>query len=259
MIASRLALACAVAAALAAAPAAAQDAWSWNGAVAPGRTLEIKGVNGPIRATPAQGSEVRVTAQKRARRSNPDGVTFEVIQHGDGVTICAVYPPVRNRRNECAPGDGGRMSVQNNDVSVEWIVQVPRGVHLRASTVNGGVEATGLTGDTHAATVNGDVRVSTAGFATAATVNGSVNVAMGNTTGRRPMAFSTVNGSIVLSLAGGTNADLSASTVTGDIEADFPIQVQGRWGPKIASAQIGSGGPTLKLSTVNGSITVRTR
>ena len=63
-----------------------------------------------------------------------------VLEHSGGVTICAVYPHRPNREpNECAPGEGGRNSVQNNDVSVEWEVQVPRGVNLTARTINGGI------------------------------------------------------------------------------------------------------------------------
>ncbi|MGD0483928.1 MAG: hypothetical protein ABSB58_04645, partial [Gemmatimonadales bacterium] len=51
------------AALLAAAPAAraqAQDGnrWSWHGTVALGKTLEIRGVNGSIRAVASSGSEV---------------------------------------------------------------------------------------------------------------------------------------------------------------------------------------------------------
>jgi hypothetical protein len=54
-------------------------------------------------------------------------------------------------------GDGGRMSVQNNDVSVEWEVQVPRGVHLTARTVNGAISRRGACQQRVATTVNGAV------------------------------------------------------------------------------------------------------
>jgi hypothetical protein len=47
----------AVAAALVAPPAGGDD-FRWSGAVAPGKVLEIKGVNGGIKAGAASGSEV---------------------------------------------------------------------------------------------------------------------------------------------------------------------------------------------------------
>ncbi|MCI0436445.1 MAG: hypothetical protein L0271_22830, partial [Gemmatimonadetes bacterium] len=145
MIAHRtLALSMLIAAA-AAAPLAAQDAFNWRGRVASGRTLEIKGLNGSITATAASGPEISVSAEKSARRSNPDEVRIEVVEHDGGVTICAVYPTPRDREpNECRPGEGGRMNNQRNDTEVDFTVAVPTGVRLVARTVNGSVTATDL-------------------------------------------------------------------------------------------------------------------
>ncbi len=56
--------------------AAAQTDFNWNGQLAPGETIEIKGVNGEIRAMPASGGDISVTAVKSARRSNPAEVRF---------------------------------------------------------------------------------------------------------------------------------------------------------------------------------------
>src|SRR2546430_10194094 len=57
------------AAALALAPrtAAAQREFHWKGPVAPGKAIEIKGVNGDVRASAGSG-DVEVTAVKRARK-----------------------------------------------------------------------------------------------------------------------------------------------------------------------------------------------
>ena len=65
---------------------------SWKGTIAQGGVIEIKGVNGDITAAPASGGEVEVAAVMRGRRSNPADVRLDIVQHGDGVTICAVYP-----------------------------------------------------------------------------------------------------------------------------------------------------------------------
>src|SRR4051812_46031772 len=103
---------------LAAVTAGAQD-FQWHGAVAQGKAIEIKGVNGDVRAEPSGSNEVEVVAVKRANRDNPDSVRIEVVPHAGGVTICAVYPSRDGQRpNQCQPGDSGRMNVQNNDVSV---------------------------------------------------------------------------------------------------------------------------------------------
>jgi hypothetical protein len=101
-------------------------------------------VNGAVDATAADGDEVEVTAAKTGRRSDPGSVRIEVVEHPEGVTICAVYPDVDGRRNECRPGDGGHMSTRDNDVSVHFVVRVPRGVGFSPRTVNGDVQADGL-------------------------------------------------------------------------------------------------------------------
>src|SRR5574341_2648798 len=101
---------------LGARPAAGQD-FSWKGRVAAGKVLEIKGVNGDIRALSASGDQIEVTATKHARRSDPDEVEIRVVEHADGVTICAVYPtpPRARRENSCTPGDEWSSHTEDND------------------------------------------------------------------------------------------------------------------------------------------------
>jgi hypothetical protein len=241
-----------------AAPLSAQQTWTWNRQVAAGQTIEIKGVNGAIRAQPGNGSEVRVTAVKTARRSDVATVVMEVIEHAGGVTICAVYPSPSGRRpNECTVGDGGSMNVQNNDVQVEFTVHVPRGVNFTGRSVNGRVEAMNLTGDVDARTVNGAIDVATTGRASGGTVNGAVTVRMGRADWTGAMDFQTVNGSLTVHLPASFSADVNASTVNGNINTDFPLEVRGRLSPRRVSGTIGSGGRTLNLTTVNGAINIR--
>ncbi len=230
----------------------------WHGVVASGKTIEVAGVNGSIDASGTSGKEVEVTAVKRGRRSDPDEVEIKVIEHADGVTICAVYPPGRNgRENDCAPHGKGRNNTQNNDVQVAWTVRVPAGVRLEARTVNGQVDAEGLTGEVEAYTVNGGIRLETRGWATAHTVNGSIHATLGSADWDGENAFETVNGGITLNLPPGTSAEVDASTVNGSMSTDFPLTIKGRWGPRRMSGTIGKGGRTLSLSTVNGSLELR--
>ena len=237
---------------------AAQD-FRWTGRVAAGKELEIKGVNGWIRATAASGSEIEVTAVKRSRDDDPETVKVEVVEHDGGVTICAVYPTPRRSRheNECAPGDGGHMSTEDNDVNVNFTVRVPAGVKFMGHTVNGDVEADGLTADAHVGSVNGDVTVNTRGRAEASTVNGSVTATLGKADWQGELEFSTVNGGITLYLPDNLSTEVEASTVNGDLESDFPLTLTGRFGPRRMRGTIGAGGRSLELSSVNGSIRLR--
>lgn len=228
--------------------------WDWQGTVDRGDAIEIKGINGAIKASGSSGSQVTVTAVKKGKKNDPADVRIEVVEHSGGVTICAVYPDAKGKKNECAPEDGGRLSSEDNDVSVAFTVQVPEGVRLVASTVNGEIEAGGLGADVRATTVNGDVKVSTSGLARATTVNGSIQASMGRADWSGTTSFNTVNGSITVELPSGASTDVSASTVNGGMETDFALTVKGKFSMKNMKGTIGDGGRELEMETVNGSI-----
>jgi len=228
--------------------------WDWQGTVDRGDAIEIKGINGAIKASGSSGSQVTVTAVKKGKKNDPADVRIEVVEHSGGVTICAVYPDAKGKKNECAPGDGGRLSSEDNDVSVAFTVQVPAGVRLVASTVNGEIEAGGLGADVRATTVNGDVKVSTSGLARATTVNGSIQASMGRADWSGTTSFNTVNGSIIVELPSGASTEVSASTVNGGMETDFALTVKGKFSMKNMKGTIGDGGRELEMETVNGSI-----
>ena len=143
----------------------AQD-FNWHGRLAAGKRLEVKGVNGDVRAVLASGGEAVVNARKHSRRSDPDEVEIKVVESDDGITICAVYPTPRRARaeNSCEPGDRWHSNTDNNDVTVDFEVQVPAGIEFNGQTVNGEMRAEGLKGDVRASSVNGSVRVSTTGL-----------------------------------------------------------------------------------------------
>jgi DUF4097 and DUF4098 domain-containing protein YvlB len=240
---------------LLAAPASAQD-FHWTGRLAAGKRLEIKGVNGSIRTVAATGGEIDVSARKTARRSDPDEVKIEVVPSDEGVTICAVYPTPRRarRENTCEPGDGWHSSTDNNDVNVDFTIKLPAGIVFSGETVNGEIDAEGVGADAMVSTVNGSINVEASGHVEASTVNGSIRASMGRADWSSEAEFSTVNGGITLTLPGNLNAEVSAQTVNGDLETDFPLTVTGKFGPRHMRGTIGSGGRYLKLSTVNGSI-----
>ncbi len=240
------------------ATATAQD-FNWHGRIAQGKRLEVKGVSGDVRAVLASGAEAVVNARKHSRRSDREEVEIRVVESDAGITICAVYPTPRRAREEntCEPGDHWRSSTDNNDVVVDFEVQVPTGVEFNGQTVNGEMSAEGLKSDAHVSTVNGSVKVTTTGLAEATTVNGSVYAQIGRADWSDDLEFSTVNGGITLILPGKLDTEVRASTVNGEIESDFPMMVSGRFGPRKLRGTIGAGGRGLTLSTVNGEIRLK--
>jgi hypothetical protein len=238
--------------------ASGDEEFRWNGRVASGRTIEIKGINGNIHAEPSSGSEVEVVANKRAKRSNVSEVQIKVLEHEGGVTICAIYPTGEaGRINECQIGERWSTQTRNNDVEVDFTVRVPQGLRFSGRTVNGGVETGAIAGDVEAYTVNGEVRVSAKGYAEAKTVNGSITATMESADWPRALNFSTVNGGITLNLPAAASATFNAETLNGSIDTDFPVTTQGRNSRRRISGTIGDGKNQLTLKTVNGSINIR--
>jgi DUF4097 and DUF4098 domain-containing protein YvlB len=231
----------------------------WRGTIAQGNAIEIKGVNGDIRAAAAAGAEVEVSAEMRGRRSNPQDVRIEIVPHSGGVTICAMYPSPDSRPNECRPGGEGRMNVRDNDVNVTFTVRVPPGVRFIGSTVNGDVTAESMAAPVALKTVNGQATFATSAYGEASTVNGTIKGIMGSSQWTDTLTFATVNGSIELDLPGDASTDVRAQTVNGDISTDFPITLTGRINRRQMNGTIGAGGRSLNLETVNGSVVLRRR
>ena len=224
----------------------AESAFEWSGQVGERQWIEIKGITG---------DSVQVTALRSGFRSDPNEVEIVVVEHADGVTICAVYPSSGSEPNECAPGDGGRNRSRNNDVKVEFDVYVPAGVQFAGRIVNGAIRADDLTADVRARTVNGSVRLSTSQGASAKTVNGSITASFGKISWDGEAVFETVNGSIRLEVPDQINADLEIQTTSGRITTDVPVTTT-RATRRRLEGTLGEGGPDLRLGTVNGSITL---
>jgi len=230
----------------------------WRGDVPRGQQIEIKGVFGNIRALPTQGAEVVVTATRIGAADAVDDVRIEAVVHGAGVTICAVYPDVPGQApNSCQPGLAGNMSTRDGGrgtVRVDFVVQVPDGVAFVGRTVAGDVEADGLGGNAFLHAVSGDLRVSTAGLATATTVTGSITAVIGLADWDRDLAFVTTSGKVDVTIPAATNAVVHASTRSGRITSQFPLTGTVR-GDMYGT--VGSGGPLLQLTTLAGNITLR--
>ncbi len=232
--------------------------FTWHGKVAAGKGVEVEGLNGRIRATLSAGDEVTVTASKHGTKSDPAEVDVRLVEHGDGVTICSVYPaPAGRTTNECAPGEGGRMGTDNNDVAVDYEIGIPKGVRFKAHNVNGSIEAEGMTAAVDVRTVNGALRLTTAGAVVGKTVNGAIDVTVNGLGG--DVRLETVNGAATLALPASVNASIEGQTVHGVIASDFPWSIEGHHVGKHVRGSLGSGGPVISVRSVNGALTFRKR
>jgi hypothetical protein len=239
-----------------------EQALDWSGAVAAGRTVSIRSINGEIRVRPADGDKASIVATKRWRRGNPEKVRVEVrrLSNGD-VLACAFWDEKATCDENGYSGTRQRWSWKDEDgpgdVSVAFEIRLPSGVNARSATVNGSVDISGVSGEVDAETVNGSVSArSTGGPVRAKTVNGGIDATMG-TRLDDDLAFETVNGSITLTVPDGLDAELRMATTNGSVSSDFPLTVSGRLNPKRINATLGKGGNRLELQTVNGDVRLR--
>jgi hypothetical protein len=238
------------------------DEFHWNGRLAPGQAIEIKGTNGSVVAEPSTSGEVQVVATKRSRRGDVNTVEIRVVPHAGGVTICAVYPTEDGGLTSCEPSglekpNSSSRTVRNNDVSVDFSVRVPPQVGFVGRTVNGEISATGLSSNVNLKTVNGSIKISTSGYAEASTVNGEISAKLGDANWPTALAFKTLNGGIDLDLPANVSTDVNAETLNGEINSDFPVTLTGMKDRKHLDGKIGSGGRELLLKTLNGSINLK--
>jgi DUF4097 and DUF4098 domain-containing protein YvlB len=249
-----------------------KEVFTWSGEVPAGRWIRIRNMNGPVNVVAATGRSVEITAVARWRRGSPEIVRFDVQRLAErggepSVLVCALWGS--STCSERGYQSRGSNRTNENDVSIEFTVRVPRGVRVAAATVNGNVKIADAAAEVEASTVNGDVDIAASGGPIrGSTTNGNVTaradvlgsgVAGGGGAGAVPVAvkLETVNGRVALTLPQSVDANLDLRTVNGTIRTDYPITVSGRLDPKRITSQLGRGGGMVSLSTVNGSVELR--
>ncbi|HEY7877922.1 MAG TPA: DUF4097 family beta strand repeat-containing protein [Gemmatimonadaceae bacterium] len=236
------------------------DTFDWSGTIPSGSWLRVQNLNGSVSVEAATGDVAEVHAKKDWRGSaDPRRVRIVTINDGSNVTICALW----HDDDTCDAG-GYHSHHDGNDratdrVSVAFTVKLPRGVKIKAATVNGEVSVHGAQALVQAHTVNGSVDASSStGPLEASTVNGDLRVSMDALTGDGDLNYETVNGSITVHLPSHLDANVDMQTVNGSLTSDFPLTLTGRINPRRhLSATIGNGGRHINLKTVNGNVELR--
>jgi hypothetical protein len=227
-----------------------------------GGSVEIANVSGDVTLTGYEGSAVVVNAYKHGR--DRDQVEVEDSSTPGRVVLRARYP------NNC-----------NCDASVRFEVRVPRSANLafeKISTASGNVKAEGFSGRINLSTASGDVTVSgvggqikassasgtvrvanATGTVNASSASGDVEVELTRLEGTGDMRFSSASGDVRVRMPTGIDANVSMSTVSGDIETNFPIEVRrNRHGSgSRAEGQLGSGSRVLKISSASGNVSLK--
>ncbi|MGH9497542.1 MAG: DUF4097 family beta strand repeat-containing protein [Terriglobales bacterium] len=216
-----------------------------------GGRVELDNINGAVHITAWDKDEVKVDAVKYANtKERMDEAQIEVESGSSYVSIRTKY----RDHDQTWDNDGW-----NNPASVEYTLTVPRNARLdEIKLINGPLDIHGVAGEVRASCINGHMTVQgLQGRVKLDSVNSRMEVQF-DRLGTAPVELSSVNGGIELTLPSDAKAEVEASTVSGSIEDDFGLHVNHhRWVGHDLRGELGSGGPRIQLSNVNGRIEIR--
>ena len=215
--------------------------------------VSLENLNGGVQIKVWDRAAVQLDAVKRAyRKDRLAEVKIEVNATEEYIRIETEYP----YKNMNFRSDERRYE---NPAIVDYALTVPRQAVLESiELVNGSIEIEGVEGNVKASSVNGRLTArGLAGESRLSTVNGALRASFTRLDQMKPIELISVNGPLTLVIPANANASVRASTVHGGISTDFGLPVKhGEYVGHSMDGQIGSGGPRIKLSNVNGSIRV---
>jgi hypothetical protein len=231
--------------------------WRKTYELSPGGRVEINNVNGRIDVEPSAGNTVEVVAQKVAKANTPAGAkeALERIEIREEVSSSSVHKESVSISTKLPRGGGWFMG----GAQVQYSVRVPVGAEVKFTTVNGGVNVTGLSGRVTAETTNGGVvGRDISGTIDASTTNGGVDVELARL-GEGGAKLECTNGGIRLRLPADAKASISASVTNGGIDTSgLPIETT-QSSRRRLEGRLNGGGAPIHIEGTNGGIRIGAR
>jgi hypothetical protein len=242
-----------------------------------GRTFDLDLVNGSVDVLGDGGNTIRIAGERVIRAAARDQIDRakrdDVLDMNEKDGIAQVYEngPFRDRNNHASENHGFHEN-DDHDYQVTWnlTVHVPRETVLHLRDVNGHLNARDTGGAYDIRAVNGAVNLTDiAGSGKVSTVNGP-NVITFRKNPKSDSSFTSVNGKLDVTFLPNLSADFSLKTVNGGMFTDFESTMLASAGKASqengkfvyrkkgeSNIRIGSGGPKIRMETVNGSIQIR--
>ena len=235
--------------------------FTWSGDVAPGSTVNVRNLDGPIAIVPAADGKLSVDAV--IVNAAPTAVEVKQATMGNEVYFCTLFRPKAG--DTCGPA-GHKHDVAISPFSffdrkhtntVRYTLHVPANVTVDAETVNGKIAAQNIDGNVKATTVNGEIAVSTTkGTVNAETVNGSIIASMASLPDSGNVHLETVNGSITSVLPEGIGGSIDLQNTNGTITTNYPNAVADSADKHHLRIKLDDRNRRVTLETVNGSLNV---
>lgn len=217
--------------------------------------VEIGNVNGKITVEPSSGNSVEVIALKKARAATSEAAKTAL----DRATIVEdVTPGLVKVTTKITRAEG--IQFGSNNLTVDYRVKVPAGAEVKFTTVNGGVEISGLEGRITAATTNGGVTAhGIKGQLDASTTNGGLEIDLAAVP-QGGVKLECVNGGIEVTIPRDAKATISASVANGGIShGDLPLDITGENTRRRLEGHLNGGGPRIRVEGTNGGISLAGR
>ena len=229
--------------------------------------IEVSLVQGSITVHGTNRKDVLVTARpdtdtdRRSRRSDPDATGLRRIPQTAGFRITEESNRVK-------------VSSDNPNRSIAFEIEAPARTNLTLSTVNGGeILVENVEGELTVSNINGGITMNgVAGSVMAGTTNGNVRATLTRVAAQKEMAFTSLNGTVDVTLPPTTKANLRLRSGNGEVYSYFDVQLapsavvqenrssNGRYrigrNRSIVGA-INGGGPEFELRTFNSNVYVR--
>lgn len=171
--------------------------------------------------------------------------------------------------------EGNKITIKSGPPHMfqDYNVKVPYDCSFKINLVNGNISVKNVKGELEINIVNGKINLDkVTGSAVASTVNGTIKAVFKEVTPETPMAFSTINNHIDVTLPSNTKATLKMKTDRGDVYTDFDMDIKEKkekshkedkldststsW-IKWTTGNINGGGPELVFKSLNGDIHIR--
>ena len=233
----------------------------WDKSLPNGSSVSVHDVNGDISIAPSTTGRVEIVGYKRGSGRYADDLKAQVVETRDGIVVCVVWV---DADNEC--DEDGYHSHSHGDRGDDWgrasinlELRVPPDVRVSANSVSGDIDIAGARGEVRASSVSGDLRLDhlRATSVSAHSVSGDVEVHVEQLSGRGDLSFKTVSGDVTVELPRGLDADVSLTTVSGTLDSDFQMTLNGRVSRRRIEAKVGQGGRQLDVSTVSGDVRLK--
>jgi hypothetical protein len=172
-------------------------------------------------------------------------------------------------------GNRVRIHADSPNRAISFDIEAPAHTNLKLSTVNSGeILVENIEGELDVSNINGGITLnSVAGSVTAGTTNGNVRATLTRVTAEMGMAFTSLNGTVDVTLPPTTRANLRLRSDRGDVYSDFDVQLgpaapvvqetrssNGRYRISRNRSTVGAingGGPEFDLRTFNSNVYVR--